>query len=124
MRVSREEFLSLAERAFDEIPAFFREKLVNVELSVVDRPGRESGRDRGSRTLLGLYVGPPREELERSAGEPPLPARILLYQRNIEDACRKRSELEREIRLTLRHEIAHHFGFSDGELQEFWPEGC
>ncbi|MFH1725214.1 MAG: metallopeptidase family protein [Elusimicrobiota bacterium] len=123
-RVSREEFLRLAERAFAEIPPSFRDSLVNVELAVRAAPGPEAGRWRGSRDLLGLYEGPTREEMLYPDAGAHLPARVVLYQRNIEAACRTRPELIGEIRTTLRHELAHHFGFSDEDLRERWPEGA
>ncbi len=53
-----------------------------------------------------------------------LPARILLYQRNISELCEDEARLAREIRKTLRHEIAHHFGYSEEDIRRVWPEGA
>ncbi|MFA6003433.1 MAG: metallopeptidase family protein [Elusimicrobiota bacterium] len=123
MRVSRGEFDRLAEAALQGIPRRFRDLIVNLEISIRARPGPEAGRDQGSRRLLGLYLGPDRTALGGPfcavAG-----ARIVLYQNNIESGCRDAEELERQIRLTLRHELAHHFGFTDAELRMKWPEGA
>jgi len=120
-RLSQEDFERLAEKAFDDIPEEFRRKLHNVELAVQAMPGKEAGRWRGSRTLMGLYVGLTREEMLALDAGPCLPARIVLYQRNIESACRTPEEVDSEVRATLRHEIAHHFGFEEEELDELWP---
>lgn len=121
VRLSEEEFLELAERAFDEIPLEFRGRIHNVEVAVQARPGAEAGRWRGSRSLMGLYTGMTREEMLQTGGAPCLPARIILYQRNIESCCHTMPELEREVRATLRHELAHHFGFDDRQLDRLWP---
>ncbi|MFA6093444.1 MAG: metallopeptidase family protein [Elusimicrobiota bacterium] len=125
MQVSPEEFDRLAEEAFSAIPAPIRECLYNVELDVRAHPGPEAGRLRGTRGLLGLHIGPSRAELLAAGDSPPqMPARILLYHRNIEADCPDLPELRRQIRLTLLHEIAHHFGIDDKELREQWPEGA
>ncbi|MBI5595277.1 MAG: metallopeptidase family protein [Elusimicrobia bacterium] len=128
MDLPRREFEDLAERAFAAVPKEFREKLLNVEISVQDLPGPEADEDEGSEDLMGLYVGPMRSEIQEGmlSGAPPdeLMARVLLYKRNIESACSTRAELAREVALTLRHELAHHFGFEDEELERIWPEGA
>lgn len=123
MRLAREEFERLAEAALREVPREFLDLLVGLEIAVSDLPGPEAGSEKGSRDLLGLYIGPERMEM-LSMAAPLEPARVLLYKKNIEQGCRTRAELAEEVRLTLRHELAHHFGFSDEELEEKWPEGA
>ena len=118
------EFDALVERALAEIPRAFLDLITNVEISVRDRPGREAGRWKGASSLMGIYLGPPREELASVVAQIVEPARIVLYRRNIESGCRAPEDVARQIRLTLRHELAHHFGFSDRDLKEKWPEGA
>jgi predicted Zn-dependent protease with MMP-like domain len=74
--------------------------------------------------LLGLYAGATREELLGSDAHGQLPAKVYLYQWNLEDSVESLEELRNEIRLTLRHELAHHFGFEDEDLERIWPEGA
>ena len=74
--------------------------------------------------LLGLYVGPTRDDFAAGRAHASLPARIYLYQRNIESAAGVTENIARELRLTLRHELAHHFGFDDEELRRVWPQGA
>ena len=124
MRLPRAKFEELAERALAEIPERFRTLLYNVEITVRRLPGREAGRWAGSRNLLGLYSGLSREEMLRSDAGTYLPARVTLYQGNLEVGCTDEAELAHRVRLTLRHELAHHFGFTDAELKERWPEGA
>ncbi|MBI4346001.1 MAG: metallopeptidase family protein [Elusimicrobia bacterium] len=124
MFVSRARFESMAEEAFEEIPDPFRELLYNVSIEVRSTPGPEAGKWNGSGTLLGLYAGLDRAEMQRTDSGTYMPARVILYQKNIQRDCANEAELEAAIRTTLRHELAHHFGFSDAELKEKWPEGA
>ena len=124
MKVPRARFERLAEAALADIPGQFRDLIVDLEISVKAAPGPEAGRWRGSQTLLGLYQGLRRADMLSPFAGSHEPARITLYQKNIESLCRDEEELARQIRTTLRHELAHHFGFSDQDLKEKWPEGA
>jgi len=68
-------------------------------------------------TLLGLYHGIPQSERGSWYGNM-LPDRIVIYQRPIEAVARNRREIQKEIRITLMHEIGHHFGLGEEELSE------
>ena len=122
--MTRSRFERLAEAALAGIPRQFRELIVDLEISVKAAPGPEAGRWKGSRNLLGLYHGLRRADMLSPYSGSHEPARITLYQRNIESLCRDEAELARQVRVTLRHELAHHFGFSDQDLRERWPEGA
>ena len=124
----------MVEDAFKAIPAEFKEKLLNVTILVRDEPGPEAtdldddGQNDEEGELLGLYVGPMRHEIQSGmlAGDPPdtLQAQVFLYKAPLEDACDGKAELAKEISVTLRHELAHHFGFEDEDLERIWPEGA
>ena len=124
MKFSRNLFQNIAEKELASVPGPFLKLLYNVEISVKALPGRESGRWKGSRRLLGLYKGFRREEMKSPISGSYLPARIILYQKNIEEGVLSPEDLAKRIRLTLRHEIAHHFGFSEEDIRERWPEGA
>jgi len=124
MRIPRAGFIRLAEDALSELPEWVRELLYNLEIEVKALPGPEAGRWRGSRRILGLYTGLTREQMLSPLSGSYLPPRIILYQRNIEPFCADEAALLCQIRLTLRHEIAHHLGMSDDELRRKWPEGA
>lgn len=124
MKVTRARFERLAEAAVEDIPRRFLDLIVDLEISVKARPGPEAGRWRGSRALLGLYSGLLRADMAGPYAGAHEPARIILYQSNIEPLCPDETSLARQIRVTLRHELAHHFGFSDRDLKEKWPEGA
>ena len=114
----------MAQREFEGLPPQVRRLLHNVEIGVKALPGAEAGRWKGSRRLLGLYSGLTREQMLSPMTGTHLPSRIVLYQRNLEDGCGSPDELSRRVATTLRHEIAHHFGFSEEELRRAWPEGA
>ncbi len=116
----REAFLELVAEAVGEVPTYFRKKLDNVQIVVEDWPGNEildALNVPPQHTLFGLYQGVPRTR--RSVYLPPiLPDRITLFQGPIEGACRGPGEIREQIRETVIHEIAHHFGISDKRLEE------
>ena len=113
LRLSREEFDRLVEEAVAQLPRVFREKLSNVVIEVADRPPRS---ERGGDPLMGIFQGVPMTE--KSVFQIAGPDRVIIYQRNIEAACRTGKELVREIRLTLLHELGHYFGLSEDELED------
>lgn len=120
MVVSREVFRLLVEQAIRTLPPRFLERLENVDVVVEDQPSEEDLQAAGvepPNILLGLYSGVPLAERGSWYGNV-LPDRIILYQRPIQALCRDRRELKRQIREVLMHEIGHHFGFTDEELEE------
>jgi predicted Zn-dependent protease with MMP-like domain len=107
--VDADAFEQAVEDALDELPAWAAEALDNVVVLVEDEDADEPD-------LLGLYVGVPLPERE---GGPPLgPARIIVYRLPLIDITDSEQELRDEIRTTVLHEIAHHFGIDDDRLDE------
>ena len=70
-------------------------------------------------SLLGLYEGVPLTERTSNYGLV-VPDKITIFQKSIEEACPNGSEKEikEEIRKTVIHEIAHHFGIDDQRLKD------
>jgi predicted Zn-dependent protease with MMP-like domain len=87
-----------------------------VELEPTAEMLEELEMDPAEDTLMGLFEG--RAITEQEYGEH-LPNRILLFKRPIEEVCRSRAEVAFEIRRTLIHELAHHFGYSEEDLEEY-----
>jgi predicted Zn-dependent protease with MMP-like domain len=118
MKLSAKEFDRIVNRAIERIPVEIRRHLDNLSISVQRRPSRKLLAEMGlppEEPLLGLYRGIPL--LERSSFEPPLfPDTIILFQDPLEAICPTIRELERQIEITVVHEIAHFLGFSDEEL--------
>lgn len=120
MRVTRREFERLVDRALEAIPPAFEPYMQGLAIDVEDAPDDETLDDMGiddPYELLGLYRGTPLTErsVEHNFA---LPDSIVIYQRNIERICRTRREIVEQIRKTILHEVGHHFGMDEDELEE------
>ena len=119
-RVSRQEFEKLVAQAIRDLPPAFLERLENVDVVVESAPTVEELELAGVEpdgTLLGLYQGVPQSERGSWYGNV-LPDRIVIYQHPIEGIAGTRRKIREEIRLTLMHEIGHHFGLGEDELTD------
>ena len=119
MVLSRQEFRRLVSQAIALLPPLVVERLENVEVVVEDRPTKEELAMAGiepPETLFGLYTGTPLTERGSWYGMV-LPDKVTLYQRSIEEVCRTKRQVREQIRTTLMHEIGHHFGLSEDELE-------
>lgn len=122
--MNREEFESAVGEALDSLPLEFAELMSNVAIQVHETPDRETlldlDLDPKRDTLFGLYTGVPLDERGGWYGNV-LPDVIVLYRQPLLSACRSRQSLIHQIQLTLLHEIGHHFGLSEEEM-EAWEE--
>jgi len=116
----REKFYDLVMKAVEELPPIFQERLENVDIVVADWPSPAQlakSNIRGRFGLLGLYEGVP--HTRRGPGySMVLPDKITVFRKPIEARCHSWKEAEEEIGRVVRHEIAHHFGFDEGELRD------
>ena len=118
MRIPPEEFDRMVQRAIRRVPARIRAILDNMLITVRDRASAELLEEMDlppDEPLLGVYDGIPLPE--RSISDPPLyPDTIVLFQEAIESVCDSMEEMEREIEITVVHEIAHFLGMDEEEL--------
>lgn len=124
--LTEKQFEELVGEALDELPPFFQAQMDNVVILVQMWPSRHTLRQMGlppGQTLLGLYSGIPLTERTHAYNLVP-PDTITLFQGPIEHAASATlvgDYLERvreEVRHTIVHEIAHHFGIDDDRLVE------
>ena len=117
----RERFEALVVEAIDELPDEILGMLDNVEIVVADAPTAdqldEAGNLDAGEMLLGLYEGIPLTDRTGNYGMV-LPDKITLFQGALESVCPDEDTLRNEVRVTVIHELAHHFGISDRRLQE------
>ena len=87
-------------RALDSLPPDLAAKLENVAVVIEDENPDDPD-------LLGLF-----EEL------PYMPAKVTIYRLPLVESFPEPEELEREIRITVLHELAHYFGIDETRLDE------
>lgn len=118
MKLTAAAFETLVARALDDLPAWVQERMDNVAVVVMPWPSREQMRSVGvrrGRLLLGLYEGVPITRRGRGYNLVS-PDRISLFQGPLELVARGPDDLVRLVQDTVIHEIAHHFGFSDDDI--------
>ena len=102
-------FEDMVVTALDGLPAELGQMMRNVAVTVEHDPGPPG--------LLGLYEGIPlTSRTSQYAGV--LPDRITIYRQAICAICRSEDEVADQVRRTVIHEIAHHFGIDDARLRE------
>ncbi len=105
-----ERFEELVADALDEIPDELWRLVDNMV--VVVREGIEGS------SLLGLYDGIPLTDRDASYAGMVLPDRVTIFRRPILAMCTDEAEVVEQVRITVIHEVAHHFGIDDDRLHE------
>ncbi len=121
MKLSRKEFDKAVRRVYDRIPAEIRERMGDVALTVRSRPDPRMLEEMGyppDEPLLGLYDGVSLAEHSFFSPPPLHPDRIYIFQEPLEEMCETLAELEREIEITVVHEVAHFLGIGEERLEE------
>jgi predicted Zn-dependent protease with MMP-like domain len=108
--VSNERFEELVAEALDSIPEDLARAIENVAIIVEDEA-------RG-RPLFGLYEGIPLTRRSQLGYSGVMPDRITLFQKAICQHCHSEGEVRDQVRRTVIHEVAHHFGIGDPRLEE------
>lgn len=117
--MDRRRFERLVARAIEALPPPYRGRLDGVAIVVKWRPSLRDLRAAGvppGHTLFGLYQGVPLPL--QASGQPLLPAKITIFQQPLEAASPDYRTLAEQVRRTVWHEIAHHFGMSEERLRE------
>ncbi|HWM73908.1 MAG TPA: metallopeptidase family protein [Nocardioides sp.] len=106
-----ERFEALVNEALDGIPDELADLVRNVVVLVEPEAPADDPH------LLGLYDG---VALTERYGDmlPELPDRIFIYRGPLLDMCATEEELIEEVRITVVHEVAHHFGIDDARLHD------
>lgn len=118
--------ISMSDREFDHavrdalasVPEEFAPYLENVSIEVRQAPDAAFCRKYDvPDDLLGFFDGVPLTE-EVVDAIPHAPNRIYIFRGNLLEMCETREELVDEIRITVLHEIGHHFGLDEERLEE------
>ena len=109
MYVEPARFEEMVAEALDGLPEDLGRLMRNVAVTVEHDPGPPG--------LLGLYEGIPlTSRTSQYAGV--LPDRITIYRQAICAICRTEQQVAEQVRRTVIHEVAHHFGIDDSRLTE------
>lgn len=106
-------FDALVDQALDGIPDELASLVRNVVVLVEDEPPEGEPDD-----LLGLYDGVALTERTSWTEGMELPDRIFVFRSPLLDMCSSEEELVDEVRITVVHEVAHHFGIDDDRLHD------
>ncbi len=115
--MAEDEFESVAEAALGELPKELLDRLRNVAILVADRPSAEMVAGGIDPRILGLYHGVPMTRRSTSFGAPWADT-IYLFRANLERVCATRPVLAERIRVTVLHETAHFFGYTERQLRD------
>ena len=120
LRLSDVDFESLVVDVLDGLPEQILDMLDNVDVVIENWPSREQLEEaglHGSETLFGLYEGVPLTARDSGYFLIP-PDKITIFKGPIEQSCRTRDEIAEQVRITVIHEVAHHFGIGEERLDE------
>ena len=122
---SLDDIAAIARTALDSLPGTFRRLASDVVIQVAEFPDEQTERDMELESpfeLMGLYAGVPIGE-QGGAGTRQEVDMIFLYRRPMLDYwCETGEDLVHVIRHVLIHEIGHHFGLSDEDMERIETE--
>jgi predicted Zn-dependent protease with MMP-like domain len=105
-----ERFEQLVGAALDGIPQELGRLMDNVAVFVQEGTHRSG--------LLGRYEGIPLTKRDRGYEGMVMPDRITIFRLPILAVCRSEEEVVQQVRITVIHEVGHHFGIGDARLHE------
>jgi len=125
-RMSLRKFGRIVARVMETLPEELKQYLDNLVVDVEEEPDERTLREMGfteeeiaaGDSLYGLFSPMPLPNTEGMDSDDP-PHRIFIYKRPLEEDFPDRRALMIEIRKTVIHELAHHFGYTDADLEQF-----
>jgi predicted Zn-dependent protease with MMP-like domain len=115
--VDEQFFEQVTRDAIDNLPRSIREYIADVPVLIEDYPAEDLLQKQNiSPQILGLYCGVPRTERVASDPQEDL-TRVILFKKNLEKICQDRDDLIEQIQVTVRHEVGHHLGLSEEDLE-------
>jgi predicted Zn-dependent protease with MMP-like domain len=110
IEVATEKFEELVAAALDGIPPDIGRLIENVAVFVEDVGFNGN--------ILGLYEGIPLTRRGQYGLGGGMPDRITIYRLPILERCATEEDVIEAVRVTVVHEVGHHFGLSDRRLRE------
>jgi predicted Zn-dependent protease with MMP-like domain len=124
--MTQREFGKIVRRVMETLPEELVHYLDNVVVDVEKEPDEKLLRELGftgkeiaaGETLYGLFMPMPML-MPDDVDSIDHPHRILIFQKPLEESFPDPKQLRIEIRKTVIHELAHHFGLTDRDLERF-----
>ena len=117
--MDQDKFEKLVWQGIEAIPKRFLEKLDNVDIIIEDESTPEQMRklklSQGAK-LFGLYEGVPQTKRRHYTWV--MPDKITIFQKPIESVCFTDEEIKEQVKKTVWHEIAHHFGMDEERVRK------
>ena len=117
--ISDDDFSQLIAAAMDDLPHSHIANMDNVAIVYADDPTTEQLEKQGVRKnhlLLGLYEGIPMTVRLSGSYSGVLPDKITLFKNPLRAVSADRDEFYQQIKRTLWHEIAHHYGLDHNDI--------
>ena len=115
--MNESDFQELVIEAIKEVPQDFLKFLENVEITTAMWPNLDQRRFARGALLFGLYEGIPKTKRGINYTMV-LPDKITIFQGPIELVAKTPEDVKKQVKKTVIHEIAHHFGISDKRLKQ------
>lgn len=116
------EFERIIDQAVSELPQEFRDKMENVAIVMADFPTNQQLSKLAERNerglLLGLYEGIPKTKRRYYGVGGQLPDKITIFKYPLLQISSSLEDAIQNIKDTVIHEIAHHFGLSDDDIRK------
>lgn len=120
LEINDRQFDELITQTMDELPQQYINNMKNVAVVYADEPTpqqREQLRLRCNQTLFGLYEGIPLTKRNNNYSFV-LPDKITIFKNPLLNASRDMADFKRQVKHTLWHEIAHHFGLDHDRIHQ------
>jgi predicted Zn-dependent protease with MMP-like domain len=126
-RMSMKRFGQIVAEVMESLPKELHQHLANVVVDVEDEPDEELLREQGftdeeiaeGDSLYGLFIPMGPGGAWDGLDIADRPHRIIIFKCPLEEDFPDPDELLKEIRRTVIHEVAHHFGYSDEDLRRW-----
>lgn len=119
IEISDEQFEQFINESMDELPQEYIKNMKNVVVTIADSPTpdqRQKQNLRSYQTLFGLYEGIPLTK-RGSNYSFVLPDKITIFKKPIAQSSADMAALKAQVKHTLWHEIAHHYGLDHDRIQ-------
>jgi predicted Zn-dependent protease with MMP-like domain len=125
VEVDDEEFEQIVGEAMDALPEKYAKKLNNVAFVVEDEPTPAQMAKLhlvNGQILFGLYEGIPQTARTNNYNLV-LPDKITIFKKPIQQVCTSLEHLKEQVRYTVWHEVAHHFGLGHDQIHKLDDSG-